>query len=263
MGEPAIIQASSNDAAQDATANRAIRDVASTPSPQHIIPAGIVAFLYEHVDFMRAELFGGQVPPVVLSFEVTDRRTLGHYHLMRTGLGVRWALNLNPVHLARPVFEVLSTPARARPRLAARARAAPQVRPSLTTDERHDLACAWTPSRQLRGRVGPSASRRCEQRGRPRRAALRRPSVPPPTRGIAFPPSLRCRAPARPTCQPAGGVGAAGARRCRRSCRAPGQAEGVEDEEVDVLRAASTCRVAIAAFDATCNKCGGPFRLVG
>ena len=109
MGEPAIIQASSNDAAQDATANRAIRDVASTPSPHHIIPAAIVAFLYEHVDLMRAELFGGQVPPVVLSFEVTDRRTLGHYHLMRTGLGVRWALNLNPVHLARPVYEVLST----------------------------------------------------------------------------------------------------------------------------------------------------------
>jgi hypothetical protein len=73
MGEPAIIQASSNDAAQDATANRAIRHVASTPSPHHIIPAGIVAFLYEHVDFMRAELFGGQVPTVVLSFDVTDQ----------------------------------------------------------------------------------------------------------------------------------------------------------------------------------------------
>jgi len=32
---------------QDATANKAIREVASTPSPQHIIPAEIVAFLYE------------------------------------------------------------------------------------------------------------------------------------------------------------------------------------------------------------------------
>ena len=79
MNETAIILASLDDAGQDATANRAIRDVASTPSPQHIIPADVVAFLYEHVDQMRAELFAGQVPEVVLSFDVTDRRTLGHY----------------------------------------------------------------------------------------------------------------------------------------------------------------------------------------
>ena len=82
MNETAIILASLDDSGQDATANRAIRDVASTPSPQHIIPADIVAFLYEHVDQMRAELFAGQVPEVVLSFDVTDRRTLGHYHLL-------------------------------------------------------------------------------------------------------------------------------------------------------------------------------------
>jgi len=94
---------------QDATANRAIREVASTPSPQHIIPAEVVAFLYRHVDLMREEFFAGAVPEVVLSFDVTDRRTLGHYHLARNGMGVRWALNLNPVHLARPVHQVLAT----------------------------------------------------------------------------------------------------------------------------------------------------------
>jgi hypothetical protein len=82
MNETEIILASMDDAEQDATANRAIRGVASTPSPQHIIPAEIVAFLYEHVDQMRAELFAGLVPEVVLSFDVTDRRTLGHYHLL-------------------------------------------------------------------------------------------------------------------------------------------------------------------------------------
>ena len=149
MGEPAIIQASGNDAAQDTTANRAIRDVASTPSPQHIIPAGIVAFLYEHVDFMRAELFNGQVPPVVLSFEVTDRRTLGHYHLMRTGLGVRWALNLNPVHLARPVFEVLATLL-------------------------HELAHAWQHERGTPPRTAPSVTwprRRARSTSSPRESS--------------------------------------------------------------------------------------------
>lgn len=94
---------------EDATANRAIREVASTPSPQHIIPAELVAFLYRHVDLMRAEFFGGKVPEVVLSFDVTDRRVLGHFHLRRNGLCVKWVLNLNPIHLARPGFKVLAT----------------------------------------------------------------------------------------------------------------------------------------------------------
>ncbi len=94
---------------QDVNANRAIREVASTPDDHHVIPAEIVARLYDHVDTLRAEFFDGQVPEVVLSFDVTDKRTLGHYHLKRNGLGVRWAINLNPLHLARPLCRVLST----------------------------------------------------------------------------------------------------------------------------------------------------------
>lgn len=109
MNEIAIIPASSDDVAADSAANKAIREVASTPSSEHVIPAYVVAFLYRHVDLMREEFFGGQVPEVVLSFDVTDRRTLGHYTIGRLSLGVRWALNLNPVHLARPVYQVLAT----------------------------------------------------------------------------------------------------------------------------------------------------------
>ena len=240
MGEPAIIQASSNDAAQDATANRAIRDVASTPSPHHIIPAGIVAFLYEHVDLMRAELFGGQVPPVVLSFEVTDRRTLGHYHLMRTGLGVRWALNLNPVHLARPVFEVLSTLL-------------------------HELAHAWqhehgTPSKP------PHHNRefrdRCEAFGIPtdegghdlgvrhgtpfedycRRHGITFPLPP----GAAEPPGDSPGMPGPSPLLPVPPARPKGSKMKKWTCPC-----GVN------------VRVAIAAFDATCNRCGGKFLLMG
>ncbi len=111
MSETAIVLTvhEGTNANQDTAANRAIREVASTPSPQHLIPAQVVAFLYRHVDLMRAEFFDGSVPEVVLSFDVTDRRTLGHYTLTRNGMGVRWALNLNPVHLARPVCQVLAT----------------------------------------------------------------------------------------------------------------------------------------------------------
>ena len=240
MGEPAIIQASGNDAAQDATANRAIRDVASTPSPQHIIPAGIVAFLYEHVDFMRAELFGGQVPPVVLSFEVTDRRTLGHYHLMRTGLGVRWALNLNPVHLARPVFEVLSTLL-------------------------HELAHAWqhehgTPSkpphhnREFRDRCEAFGIPTDEgghdlgvRHGTPFEDYCRR-------HGIAFPPPPGAAEP------PAGTPGQPGPSPLLPV--PPARPKGSKMKKW-TCPCGVNVRVAIAAFDATCNKCGGPFRLVG
>jgi hypothetical protein len=240
MGEPAIIQASGNDAAQDATANRAIRDVASTPSPQHIIPAGIVAFLYEHVDFMRAELFGGQVPPVVLSFEVTDRRTLGHYHLMRTGLGVRWALNLNPVHLARPVFEVLATLL-------------------------HELAHAWqhehgTPSkpphhnREFRDRCEAFGIPTDEgghdlgvRHGTPFEDYCRRHGTAyPPSPGAAEPPAGTPSLPGPSPLLPVPPARPKGSKMKKWTCPC-----GVN------------VRVAIAAFDATCNKCGGPFQLAG
>ena len=240
MNETAIILASLDDAEQDATANRAIRGVASTPSPQHIIPADIVAFLYEQVDLMRAELFAGQVPEVVLSFDVTDRRTLGHYHLKRNGLGVRWALNLNPIHLARPVFEVLATLL-------------------------HELAHAWqhehgTPSKP------PHHNRefrdRCEALGIPTDEGGHDLGVRHGTpfedychrHGIPFPPPPGAA-------EPIAGV--------------PGQPEPspllpvspVRPKGSKMKKWACPCgvnvRVAIAAFDATCNKCGGRFRLFG
>jgi hypothetical protein len=146
---------------QDANANKAIREVASTPSAQHIIPAEIVAGLYRHVDQMRAEFFAGQLPEVVLSFEVTDKRTLGHYVIRRNGLGVRRNINLNPVHFARPLYHILATLL-------------------------HELAHAWqhehgTPSkplhhnrefREVRGVRGPDGRGRTRSRRAPR-VALR------------------------------------------------------------------------------------------
>jgi len=240
MNETAIILASLDDAEQDATANRAIRGVASTPSPQHIIPADIVAFLYEQVDLMRAELFAGQVPEVVLSFDVTDRRTLGHYHLKRNGLGVRWALNLNPVHLARPVFEVLSTLL-------------------------HELAHAWqhehgTPSkpphhnREFRDRCEAFGIPTDEgghdlgvRHGTPFEGYCRR-------HGIAFPPPPGAAEPA------AGGPGLPGPTPLLPV--PPAKPRGSKMKKW-TCPCGVNVRVAIAAFDATCNKCGGRFLLVG
>ena len=57
MDATANILATHNDVEADSAANKAIREVASTPSPEHVIPAYVVAFLYRHVDLMRREFF--------------------------------------------------------------------------------------------------------------------------------------------------------------------------------------------------------------
>jgi hypothetical protein len=171
----------------------------------------------------------------VQSFDVTDRRTLGHYTIRRNSLGVRWALNLNPVHLARPVFEVLATLL-------------------------HELAHAWqhthgTPSKPPHHNKEFRA--RCESFGIPtdegghdlgvrhgtpfeaycRRHGIGFPSLPgapaPADAGSPAPTPLLPEPPARPR----------GSRMRKWSCPC-----GVN------------VRVAIRAFDATCNRCGGRFQ---
>jgi predicted SprT family Zn-dependent metalloprotease len=202
------------------------------------MPAEVVAFLYRHVDLMRTEFFAGQLPEVVLSFDVTDRRTLGHYVTRRNSLGVRWALNLNPVHLARPVFEVLATLL-------------------------HELAHSWqfahgTPSKP------PYHNRefraRCESFGIPTDAGGHDLGVRHATpfeaycrrHGVGFPPAPGSEPPAdgggpapvpllpEPPARPRGSR----MRKWRCPC-------GVN------------VRVAIRSFDATCNRCGGRFQLAG
>jgi predicted SprT family Zn-dependent metalloprotease len=240
MNETAIIPASQDDSEQDATANRAIRGVASTPSPQHVIPAAIVAFLYEHVDLMRAELFAGQVPEVVLSFDVTDRRTLGHYHLRRNGLGVRWALNLNPIHLARPVFEVLATLLHELTHAWQHEHGTPSKPPHHNRDFRDRCEAFGIPTDEgghdLGVRHGTPFEDYCRRHGigfPPAPGAPvavdGNPSVPGPSPLLPVPPA-----------KPRGSK----LRKWQCPC-------GVN------------ARVAIANFDVTCNRCNGRFRLVG
>lgn len=220
---------------QDESTNRAIREVASTPSAQHLIPAEVVTVLYKHVDQMRAELFAGKIPEVVLSFDVSNRRILGHYSIFRNGIGVRWAVNLNPVHLARPVHRVLGTLL-------------------------HELAHAWqhgwgTPAkpphhnRELRtlceklgiptDRAGHDLGVRL---GTPFEAYCRR-------HGVSFPSSVEDeegRRGAPPPLVPAPPATPRGSKLRKWSCKC-----GVN------------VRVAVLDFDARCNRCGTRFVLVG
>jgi predicted SprT family Zn-dependent metalloprotease len=235
----ATATAQSDRPSRDATTNRAIRDVATTPSPEHIIPAEVVAFLYSHVDRMRAEFFNGDVPEVVLSFDVTDRRTLGHYTLMRNGLGVRWAINLNPVHLARPVHQVLATLL-------------------------HELAHAWqhehgTPSkpphhnREFRDLcegfgipTDEAGHDRGVRHGSPFEEYCRRHGVDFPAPGASQPDAAGPGAPGPSPLLPVPPARPRGSKMKKWSCPC-----GVN------------VRVAIATFDATCNRCGGRFRRAG
>jgi len=237
---PAIERAvGSQDVDRDTAANKGIRAVATTPSPQHIIPAEVVAFLYQHVDQMRAEFFAGQVPEVVLSFDVTDRRTLGHYLLSRTGMGVLWALNLNAIHLARPVFAVLGTLLHELTHAHEHAHGSPSKPPHHGRAFRDLCAAFGIPTDEDGHDLGV-------RHGSPFEEYCRR-------HGIAFPPVPSAEADEEPgpsaaptPLLPVPPVKPTGSRLRKWTCPC-----GVN------------ARVAVSRFDATCNLCGGRFRLVG
>ena len=232
---PVVTTTTSEAADRDTNTNRAIREVASTPSTQHIIPADVVAVLYEHVDGMRKELLGGAVPEVVLSFDLTDRRTLGHYHLRRNGLGVRWAVNLNPVHLARPLYQVLATLL-------------------------HEMAHAWqhehgTPSKP------PHHNRefrdRCQALGIPTDEGGHDLGV---RDGTPFEDYCSRHGVVFPTQASEGGTAAEPGAPSPLLPAPPATPRGSKLKKW-TCPCGVNVRVAIAGFDATCNRCGEKFRL--
>ena len=60
--------------ADDRAANTTVRRVATRPRQSAgAFPTQLASQLYPHVDQMRTELFEGQLPEVVLSFETRNR----------------------------------------------------------------------------------------------------------------------------------------------------------------------------------------------
>ncbi len=238
MDATRVIGESRDDGTADSATNRAIRDVASTPSPHHLIPADVVAFLYRHVDLMREEFFCGQVPEVVLSFDVTDRRTLGHYVIGRLSLGVRWALNLNPVHLARPVYQVLGTLL-------------------------HELGHAWqhehgTPSKPPFHNKEFRA--RCEEFGIPTDEGGHDLGVRP---GSPFEDYCRRHGVPFPSAAGAAEAGSPGGKDLTPLLPVPPVTPRGSRMRKWSCPCGVNARVAIADFQAVCCKCGGRFRLMG
>lgn len=77
------------------------------------VPPAIAEELYRHADMLAEELVrpatGHGSPRIVLSFDVEDRRQLGHYKIGRDGLGLAWRISLNLIHLGRPKAQVVGT----------------------------------------------------------------------------------------------------------------------------------------------------------
>jgi predicted SprT family Zn-dependent metalloprotease len=223
-------------AVPDAETNRAIREIASTPTEQHLIPAPVVAALYGHIDDMRTAFFDGKLPEVVLSFDVRDRRNLGHYCLRRNGLGVRWNVNLNPIHLGRPLYEVLATLL-------------------------HELAHAWQ-YEQGTGAKPPHHNRefveKCEEMGIPTNSQGHYLGV---TRGSPF--HAYCKAHGVPFESGPGGPDDGNPERPEPLLPTPPAKPKGSRLRKWICACADPVpvRVARADFDATCNKCRAAYRL--
>ncbi len=66
--------------------------------------------LYWWVDFFNTAFFRDQPVSVpVISFEKGNINSLGHYVIGRNAFGVKENININHVHLSRPMWDVLAT----------------------------------------------------------------------------------------------------------------------------------------------------------
>jgi hypothetical protein len=76
-----------------------------------LVPTETIAFLYQHLPTLNAELIkpviGFDAPQVTLSVDKNHRRQLGHYKIGRDGLGLKWRISMNVLHLAAPKASVI------------------------------------------------------------------------------------------------------------------------------------------------------------
>lgn len=70
----------------------------------------LAQLLYEWVSIFNKNYFNEQPVPVpVISFEKTRITTFGHYVIGRNALGLKENINLNKIHLDRPLWDILAT----------------------------------------------------------------------------------------------------------------------------------------------------------
>lgn len=78
-----------------------------------LVSAADVEWFYKHLAQMTVEivkpLLSFETPEIVLSVDHNRKRQFGHYKPYRDGLGLRWRVSLNAVHLGRPRADLLRT----------------------------------------------------------------------------------------------------------------------------------------------------------
>ena len=93
---------------KDESINLAIRENEKTALDWDL--SNLADQLYWWVDHFNQAFFKEQPVPVpVISFERTNVNNLGHYVIGRNAIGVKENININSVHLKRPLWQILAT----------------------------------------------------------------------------------------------------------------------------------------------------------
>ena len=94
------------------TVRRLAAELADGGVLQGNVPREVMEALYQHasamVEVVRREL-GTRPPPLAISVEKLPKKQLGHFKPGRDGLGLRWRVAMNILHLGRPRADVLAT----------------------------------------------------------------------------------------------------------------------------------------------------------
>lgn len=219
----AVMRVRESDAGDDGKNRQQI----SPSAAEFSVPTKIVRGLYAHIDQMRFGLFGGDLPDVTLSFDTADKRMRGSHRVQVDRFGRRWVINLNPVHLARPLNEVLAALL-------------------------HELIHVWQ-----------------HERGTPSKAPYHNAEFRKVSAELGVPVDERGHSLGLPP-------GTMFARYCGASATSPSDIRGPPVATTALATPVPkgsrlrkwTCscgvnvRVAVATFDATCNRCGSLFRRV-
>jgi hypothetical protein len=69
----------------------------------------LAQMLHRWFDLFNSRFFEFKLPQCFLRFERTRRTRLAHYQPGRNSIGAAYEINLNPVHLERPLYQILCT----------------------------------------------------------------------------------------------------------------------------------------------------------
>jgi hypothetical protein len=177
-------------------------------------------------------MFDGEMPDVDLTFEIADKRSAGQARLLTVGSLARWTINLNPIALSRPLYEVLVTLVRELTHVWQNERGSPS-RPPHRNREFRDKCGSLGLRVDERGHVlGIQAGTRFDGYCRAHGVELPRMTATGEYESCSQIQPLLSPPPAQPT----------GSRLKKWSCQC-----GIN------------VRVAVPYFDATCNRCGERF----